>query len=59
MSDAIVSLILMILLCILIVSPFSALALLMLALFSSALIGSVSVLVRSIAKSTAPEQKES
>lgn len=59
MNDAITSLFLIILLCILIISPFSALAMLMLVLFASALIGLVTMLVRSVMKSSTaqPEKK--
>jgi hypothetical protein len=61
MNNAIVSLLLIVVLCLLVISPFSALAMLMLVMFASALIGLVSVLIQSVVKhnsKVAPVDKE-
>ncbi len=58
MNDAIASLLLIILLSILIISPFSALALLMLVLFTTAIISLVTVLVKSVVKGASPQPEK-
>jgi membrane glycosyltransferase len=58
MNDAIASLLLIILLCLLILSPFAALAMLMLLLFTTAIIGFVNILIKSIVKSTSTQSEK-